>query len=154
MLIVRAESVSHGWNDFMSALIKDKQRQLRRDNSEFKSGVFVEIPKEKWSYPAEHLVRVPRSRDFFVQIYVEPIPSLTQIRITVCRTMINGKGDFVDGITWDELMEVKRGCGYGDFDAVEAYPKDGDIVNVANFRHLWIVSENYSNFFWRKKSHA
>jgi hypothetical protein len=34
--------------------------------------------------------------------------------------------------------------------AVEVYPKDSDIVNVANMRHLWLVDDK-TNIGWRKK---
>ena len=32
----------------------------------------------------------------------------------------------------------RRGCGARD--AVEVYPADADVVNVANMRHLWLVA--------------
>lgn len=46
-------------------------------------------------------------------------------------------------------MDIKRQLGYGDFDAVEVYPKDNDVVNVANIRHLFILNEPLP-FIWRK----
>jgi len=42
--------------------------------------------------------------------------------------------------SWDELMQIKRECGFGDHDCVEVYPRDCDIVNTANLRHLYIMS--------------
>lgn len=47
--------------------------------------------------------------------------------------------DGSDGITWDDLQWIKRAAGYGDREAVEVYPLDDDVVNVANMRHLWIL---------------
>ena len=55
----------------------------------------------------------------------------------------------VGGIDWEDLMMIKRGVGYGNSDAVEAFPKDCDTVNVANMRHLWIVPAEFTKFFWR-----
>jgi hypothetical protein len=48
---------------------------------------------------------------------------------------------WVDGITWDQLQEIKRGVGLGDKLAVEVYPEDKNIVNVANMRHLFVLPE-------------
>ena len=44
-----------------------------------------------------------------------------------------------DGLTWDQLMEVKRQCGFANSYAVEIYPPDTEVVNVANMRHLWLL---------------
>ncbi|EOG1815585.1 hypothetical protein ACK3RA_000943 [Enterobacter hormaechei] len=49
----------------------------------------------------------------------------------------------------DALQEIKSAVGYGDRDAVEIYPRDSDVVNVANMRHLWITPEPIA-FAWRK----
>lgn len=54
-----------------------------------------------------------------------------------------------DGISWDALQEIKGAVGYADRDAVEIYPRDADVVNVANMRHLWITPEPIA-FAWRK----
>ena len=60
------------------------------------------------------------------------------IRLSVNRTM-PGKDSWLEDITWEELQTVKREVGYGDRLAVEIYPEDVNIVNVANMRHLWII---------------
>lgn len=55
-------------------------------------------------------------------------------RLTIART---------DGaaapMSWEELMQVKRDCGFGNFDALEVYPRDEDIFNTANLRHLYLT---------------
>ena len=48
-----------------------------------------------------------------------------------------------------ELQDIKRQAGLGDYMAVEIYPKDRDIVNVANMRHLWVLRDPLQ-FGWRK----
>lgn len=50
------------------------------------------------------------------------------------------------------VVKPQSAAGYGDRDAVEAYPKNSDVVNVANIRHLWILP-NHADLpvFWRKK---
>ena len=36
-------------------------------------------------------------------------------------------------------MKVKRDCGFGDYDALEVYPRDADIFNTGNVRHLYLT---------------
>ena len=42
----------------------------------------------------------------------------------------------------------RRGCGARD--AVEVYPADADVVNVANMRHLWLVAGELA-FKWKSR---
>jgi hypothetical protein len=49
--------------------------------------------------------------------------------------------DMKDGITWDQLQEIKKECGYGDRDAVEFFPAEKDTINTGNYRHLYIFEE-------------
>lgn len=46
--------------------------------------------------------------------------------------------DEKDGISWDELQRIKNECGFEDKDAVEFYPRQKDVINTANYRHLYI----------------
>lgn len=62
-------------------------------------------------------------------------------RLTVNRRELQANGSWKDGITWDELQLVKSDCGFGNYDAVEVYPADDKLVNVANMRHLWVFKE-------------
>lgn len=48
--------------------------------------------------------------------------------------------DLKDGLTWDDLRYVKNACGYADMDAVEFYPKESDVINTGNVRHLYIFN--------------
>lgn len=57
------------------------------------------------------------------------------IRLDVFRKDMQG------GITWDELQKIKNDCGFKHQDAVEFYPKDGDVINTGNYRHLYIIAE-------------
>lgn len=122
----------------LRVLSSDQLRALHRD-----------LQRENRSYP-EHLVEVPvppcpfkvkcvrawRSRDFLVQQYDEN----GRIRLSINRTAIDiDAKDYKDGISWDDLQRLKRESGYGDYDAVEVYPKDKDMVYDANLRHLWII---------------
>ena len=95
------------------------------------------------------LIEVWRSRNYLCQIYSDGGSEQLE-RLSVCRAEIDTTNRrWRDGLSWDELMRVKREVGYGNFDAVEAYPRDIDIVNVANLRHLFIFREPVP-WIWRK----
>lgn len=126
--------------------LREMRRYLRDENQRYKSGVFEDVPKDQWPNQKYPPSKVLRSREFLVQIFEE-----TVTRISINRTELDNDGNWKDGITWDEMQSVKDGCGYSDFDAVEAHPRKEDVVNVANMRHLWIVPPDYAKFFWRKK---
>ena len=125
-----------------------QRRELERQNAKMPRELRL-VPREEW--PLEHqrgpILRVWRSRAFLVQEYAEPAPVL--VRLSVLRTTLDPKaGRWVDGITWDELQSIKAECGYGRHDALELYPPDSDVVNVANLRHLWVMRE-LQTFAWR-----
>ena len=126
------------------------RRQMKHENSQWPE-TLCEIPSQKWpdiSAMKKPPFQVWRSRDFLVQIYAE---DNNIVRMSICRTSLDMNEErWQDGITWDDLQRLKRECGYHDRDAVEIYPRDYDIVNVANMRHLWILPEKLT-FGWRKK---
>lgn len=114
---------------------REQRRQLERENAKQPARMTL-VPRENW--PNVHLPPgieyVWRSRDFLAQLYLhEPVP-----RLSVQRTSLRGDR-WQDGISWEELMRVKSECGFGDRWAVECYPPDSEVVNVANMRHLWIL---------------
>lgn len=111
----------------------------------------VEIPWEDFpdGVPVpEKLVKLMRSRYFLVQLY-ENESGANRLSISRTDRSATRPGSSTDGITWDELQELKRQAGFGDRDAVEIYPKDQDVVNVANMRHLWILDREIP-FAWRR----
>ena len=74
------------------------------------------------------------------------------VRLSINRTTLGANGRWDENITWDDLQRLKREAGYGDKDAVEVFPADVDVVNVANMRHLWVFVGNYRlPFAWRAK---
>lgn len=74
-------------------------------------------------------------------------------RLNIHRMRIDLENDtWADGITWDELQDLKRQCGRGSRLAVEVFPKDEDIINIGNVRHLWIVDETKIPFVWARKT--
>lgn len=82
-------------------------------------------------------LKVWRSRKFLVQLFDQD----GHLRLSVNRTDIDREGNWQDGITWDELMECKCSCGFGDRWAVEVFPPDSQVVNVAPIRHLFLVDQ-------------
>ena len=93
-----------------------------------------EQPNEMW-----------RSNKYLVQVYYEPDGIE---RLSIHSTEHDGTR-WRDGITWDTLQRLKSECGRGDRDALEVYPSDAHVVNVANIRHLWVMPEPVQ-FAWRR----
>jgi len=126
---------------------REQRRQLARDNAKQPTAL-QEVPRERWYDPNATQLRVFRSRDFLVQEFAEKPPAT--VRLSVCRTAMDGGDRWQDGITWDDLQRLKRECGYGDRDAVEVFPADDDVVNVANMRHLFVMLDALP-YAWRRK---
>lgn len=112
---------------------------MERENAKF-SGRLAEIPREQWPAPRGLTlvpVRILRSAEFVVMVYDEGGGVL---RLSVNRSHVDPATlRWVDGISWDELQELKSQAGYGDREAVEIYPPDMDVVNVGSLRHLWVL---------------
>lgn len=116
-----------------------QRRELARENAKCPTCV-AEVPRDEWpSGVASHPrapVRIWRSRDFLVQQFDAPAPALC--RLSILRTSLQGDR-WADGIAWDELQRLKAEAGYADAWAVELFPDDAEVVNVANIRHLWLL---------------
>jgi hypothetical protein len=128
---------------------RDERRALSRANKRL-SPQLNKVPDKDWLYSAsrpERLIEVWRSRDFLAQVFQEENGIL---RVSVCRAEIDASnGRWRDGISWEELQQVKREIGRGHLDAVEVYPADIDVVNVANMRHIWVLPDPLP-FAWRR----
>lgn len=94
----------------LAEVIKDKQN--------------LNPPRQSW-----------RSRDYLVQLFKQG----EHYRLSINRCAIDAQGQWLGDITWDQLMECKRQCGYGEHWATEVYPADSHLVNVANIRHLFLT---------------
>jgi len=66
--------------------------------------------------------------EFLVMAYADGVA----IRLDIQRK------DAGDGVTWDTLQRLKSECGFGEFDATEFYPRDADVLNTGNHRHLYV----------------
>lgn len=88
------------------------------------------------------------SKTLLVQLYEATDRSPVRMSVFRVGEMIDGR--FPDGISWDELQQAKSEVGFGDIDAVEIYPRDSDVVNVANARHLFLIPEGVP-FRWKSE---
>lgn len=129
----------------MPNLTKSDISEIHRENKRWPAHL-VQVPLQEWAHISKKMKErnseapdeVWRSRDFVLQKYGNE-KECRPVRLTFSRAMVRRDGHYVDGITWDELMELKRQAGYGDRLAIEFFPPDADIVNVANMRHLFVV---------------
>lgn len=127
---------------------KMKREREKRDVAMAKASLskkLAPVPRASWPHHADPFrVEVWLSSGFLAQVFTEGSGVL---RVSVNR-LATAKGAWVDGISWDELMEVKRQIGRGQEYAVEVLPRDDDIVNVAQMRHFWILPEHIVG--WRR----
>lgn len=105
------------------------------------------LTPEQWPthFSGDKPIEIWRSKEFLLQVYVGN--GIERLSVNRCR--LGRGGNWSEDISWDDLQRLKRECGRGDFDAVEIYPRDADLVNVANMRHLWVMSMPVP-FAWRK----
>lgn len=125
-----------------------KRKFLRKENAKF-GPCMQRVQQDQWAHIAGFQsgwspTEIWRSNRFLAQITART-PTTS---IAILRTELKSDGNWEDGITWDELMAVKRQIGFGDRDALEVYPRDSDVVFVANIRWLWIP-EHPPEFIWR-----
>lgn len=127
-------------------ITREMRRQLERDNAKQPEHL-VEIPVSRWpdmSFMTIIPFSVWRSRKYLVQGFHE---GNGIVRLSIGRTTMLPNGRWDDGLLWDELQEIKRQVGYGDKQAVEIFPEERNVVNVANMRHLWVLPGRLS-FGW------
>jgi hypothetical protein len=133
-------------------------RELKRVNARFPAHL-VAIPREQWPDMSQSPFQsgsiplgVFRSRAFALVVWQEPSGS---VRLSINRTEWDErKQRFRDDISWDDLQRLKAEAGFGDMCALEVYPPDVHVVNVANMRHIFLVA-NPPPFMWvRQQSEA
>jgi hypothetical protein len=124
---------------------REQRRQLKKDNAKL-TAYLAQIPRDEWPSSAGKQKEVWRSQGFFVQVFDDEGTE----RLSINRTTIDvATGRWDENISWDEIQRLKAECGRGDKCAVEIYPPDLDVVNVANMRHVWIVPA--PEFMWKRR---
>lgn len=126
-------------------------RQLKRDNLAYPEAL-VPIPQDQWPVPPfiekRPRIAVWRSRKFMVQAFDEG-GGVT--RLSINRTEWDERtGRFRDDISWGALQLLKLEAGFPNQWAVEVYPANTSVVNVANMRHLWLLPDA-PPFAWNAK---
>ena len=107
----------------------------------------VEVPESEWPprgirTAKDYPTGLWRSRHYLVSRFDEqPYNGLEVRRLCVNRVTIRADGHWDENIPWDDLQRCKRETGHGDWYAVEIYPRDRDLVHIANIRHLWLLAE-------------
>lgn len=123
-------------------------RALLAKESAARPAELIPVPADRWP-PAKpgapRPFQVFWNNQFLVQMFAEH----SGLRMTVSRTTVNEAGNWDDNISWDDLQQLKREAGYKTWWAVELFPPDDQIINVANMRHLWLLAGEPS-FGWRK----
>jgi len=129
-----------------------ERRELERENAR-RPVALAPVPRSEWPADLANRPGAPsavwRSRDFLVQQFEAPAPAL--YRLSILRTSVHGDR-WADGITWDDLQRLKAEAGFADACAVELFPADTEVVNVANIRHLWILPAAPA-FAWTQGGH-
>lgn len=124
-------------------VIRDAQRVIRAKNRTY-GPQMTPVGRDEWPDEFDRggvpVIGCWRSRSCLAVAYAERPPA---VRLTIQRTTLLDDGQWLDGITWEDLQRVKNECGFAALDAVEIYPAAGDVVNVANLRHLWILPEPF-----------
>ena len=132
----------------MRVVTRDMRRQLERDNAK-RPPILTQIPSDKRPSGVDATrIEVWRSREFLVQVFIEEDGVQ---RISMNRTTARLDGRWDDALTWDEIQEIKRQIGRADNYAIEVYPRDRDVVNVANMRHLWVLPVPLSIGWFKQK---
>lgn len=135
----------------MSIVASRKQRRaLARENA--RRPLHLEgMPREDWPEGLADHPRAPfavwRSRHYLVQFFKESAPGVIG-RLSILRTSVVGDR-WADGITWDDMQRLKAEAGFADAWAVEVFPADDEVVNVANIRHMWLIAEAPA-YAWRR----
>lgn len=118
---------------------REQRKQAAIENASYPE-YLIQIPAERWMAACwdEGRIEVWRSRHFLVQVFAERNGAE---RLTISHVALNRSGGWQEGITWDDLQRLKYECGRGEKWAVEIFPSEFHVVNVANMRHLWVLNE-------------
>lgn len=120
---------------------------MAAESAKFGAQLTLINPSDYKVAPPPKLIEAWRSKDYLVQCFRERSPTVL-CRLSVNRIGIDDNGGWTQDIPWEDLQRLKAEAGFADYDAVEVYPADKDVVNVANMRHLWVMFEPL-DFTWR-----
>jgi hypothetical protein len=113
---------------------------------------FKEVPKSEWiKLEDTNPIKVWKSDDYLVQLYKDE-DGTERLSINSCWYKLNGFNSptWKDNLTWDELQSIKNSIGYENKWLVECYPPIGNVVNIANIRHLFVLDEKPTYAFKKR----
>jgi len=137
--------------DLNDSDLRRAAKQIKIENRQFPDGMRKlndhELPK---IVIGTKILSVWRSRYFLCQVHATEWENI--IRLSINRGEIDTTNRrWRDGITWDELQAIKSEVGYRSFHAVEVFPAEINLVNVANVRHLFVYLSDAPVFIWGTK---
>lgn len=117
--------------------LKKTRQLIAIENSNFNDEFVCLESNDKGIAGASSYVKaIWRNRRFLVQIWQqEGYPTCLKIN----RTQLDSQGQYQDGITWDEMQEIKNAVGFADQDFIEVFPKVEHFAYNYNIRHLWLL---------------
>lgn len=93
------------------------------------------------SHPQD-ILEIWRSKKYLVIVWKVPAGK----KLSISRQEWDSKERrYKDGITWDEIMEIKHDIGMGNKTGIEFFPADDEVINLGNVRHIWIVPDDKIN---------
>lgn len=113
---------------------RKQRRSLNAWNAKH-STELLPVPRDEWPTKPEHLQEVWRNNSYLVQVYSDG----GNTRITVNRVAVGAGLEWKENIPFEDLMKIKADVGYKYRQAIEIYPPESKVVNVANMRHLWVL---------------
>lgn len=91
---------------------------------------------------AEKLAEVWASNKFVVLVFEYKTSTNFSGRLHIHRAEMDiVQKRWVGDISWDELQEIKMQCGFGERKAVEFFPKQSELKDTNNVRHLFITKD-------------
>ena len=113
------------------------------------------VPHNEWPR-SENAARfnVWRSPEYLVQAFHEK-DGIVRLSVAIIGPGAKGLNADGDYIPWCDLQAIKAACGYGAYDALEAFPPDADVRGGAgNTRYLWILPKHERlPFIWLNGGH-
>ena len=98
-------------------------------------------PMLPYSSHAEDLECVWRSKKYQVMVWKRQ-PKDVGSQLSISRQQWDPTARrYLDGISWDEIMQIKREMGLGQRTCIEYYPPDSETINLANTRHIWLLPD-------------
>ena len=99
-------------------------------------------PDMPYSSHPQDIDKIYRSKKYTVIVWNVPAGKKLSIQRNEWDSHTNR---YKDQITWDEIMEIKRQVGFGEQNAIEFYPPDSQVINIANVRHIWLLPQSVTD---------